>query len=403
MDMTATADVVSTLQQLIRLPSVNPMGRDVAGEPYFEHRVTDYLQRYFEQLGVAWQRQPVAPWRDNILARFDGDESCGADGPVLVWEVHQDTVPADGMSIDPWEPVVRDGRVYGRGSCDVKGGMACMLTAFARLVRTAPPGRPTVILACTVNEENGFTGARELAGSWAAGGCPLVPKLPQGVIVAEPTSLNVVVAHKGVVRWRCHTHGRAAHSSQPESGENAIYRMGHVVTELEEYASTLAQHAADPRLGSPTLIVGTIRGGICVNAVPDLCTIELDRRLLPQEDPLPARQAVIDWLSRRLPVAVSSRLQHDSPFLISHSLSDQSPTRLARQLQQVIRELGPSAELIGVPYGTDAPFFAQLGIPTVVFGPGSIAQAHTADEWVPIDQLQWAVEAFYGSAIGSLV
>ena len=401
--MHVTSDVVSTLQQLIRLPSVNPMGRDVVGAPYFEHQVTDYLQQFFEELGVAWQRQSIAPWRDNIVARVEGDRSGGADIPVLVWEVHQDTVPVDGMTIDPWEPAVQDGRIYGRGSCDVKGGMACMLTAFARLAREQPPGRSTVILACTVNEEDGFTGAREVAGSWADGTCSLVPHMPQGVIVAEPTSLDVVIAHKGVIRWRCHARGRAAHSSQPQSGENAIHHMAHVVTELEKYASTLTHHPADARLGSPTISVGTIHGGSCVNAVPDLCTIELDRRLLPQEHPQQARQAVIDWLANRLPVAVNSRLQHDSPFLISHGLPDQSTTKLAQQLQHVVRALGPAAELIGVPYGTNAPFFAQLGIPAVVFGPGSIAQAHTADEWVPVDQLRTAVEAYYCSATRPVV
>ncbi len=401
--MNYSADVVSILQDLIRLPSVNPMGRDVLGEPYFEHRVTDYLQRSFERLGIPWHRQSIAPWRDNIVACVEGDAVRGNAIPILVWEVHQDTVPVDGMTIDPWVPALREGRVYGRGSCDVKGGMACMLAALARLVRERPAGRPTIILACTVNEENGFTGARQLSELWGAGDCPLLSRLPRGVIVAEPTGLNVVVAHKGVVRWSCHVRGRSAHSSQPQEGDNAIYRAGHVITALEQYAAALMSHSADRQLGVPTINVGTIHGGICVNAVPDLCSLEIDRRLLPEEDPHGAREDVAQWLTERLPSHITDHVDHDAPFLINHGLRDQSATELARRLQRLARNMGSAAELVAVPYGTDAPFFAQLGIPTVVFGPGSIAQAHTADEWVAIDQLERATEIYYRSATGSIV
>lgn len=155
--MSITPDVVALLQQLIRIPSVNPMGRDVHGEPYFEHRLTDFLQQFFQQLEVAWHRQTIAPLRDNIVARVEGSTGDADRAALLVLEVHQDTVPADGMTIDPWQATVRDGRVYGRGACDVKGPMACMLTAFARLVQQRPVDMPTVIMACSVNEEDGFS------------------------------------------------------------------------------------------------------------------------------------------------------------------------------------------------------------------------------------------------------
>ncbi len=391
-------NVVSLLQQLIRLPSVNPMGREVEGPPYLEHRVTDFLQDCFERLGLPWYRQSTAPGRDNIVALWEGESGGNVALPLLVWEVHQDTVPVDGMIIDPWEPVIRDGRLYGRGACDVKGAMACMLSALSRLVRERLPGRASVVLACSVNEESGFSGARDLARSWAAGNAPLITRRPQGLIVAEPTSLRVVVAHKGVVRWRCHTRGRAAHSSAPQHGENAIYRMAHVVRQLQQYAESLRDQPADPLLGCPTINVGTIQGGICVNAVPDRCTIELDRRVLPHEEPEQARQAVIDWLHAHLDLEVQNAVQHEPPYLISGGLPDQSSTDLARQLVAIARQLEPAAELVGVPYGTDAPCFSPLGIPTVVFGPGSIAQAHTADEWIALQQLEMGVEAYYRSA-----
>ena len=220
----------------------------------------------------------------------------------MVFDAHQDTVPVEGMTIDPWNPTIEQGRVFGRGACDVKGAMACMLTAFARLAAERPPDMPTLILACTVNEENGFTGARALAQCWSEGPSPFFAHPPDQVIVAEPTDLHVVVTHKGVMRWRCHAFGRAAHSSNPDQGENAIYHMGHALLQLQRYATELKQGEFDPRLGPPTINVGTIHGGICVNAVPDSCTIEVDRRLLPDEDPATARQHVLDALAQTGPL-----------------------------------------------------------------------------------------------------
>lgn len=392
-------DVVDTLQQLVRLPSVNPMGRLVEGSPYYEHRVTDFLQAYFERLGVAWHRQTVAPLRDNIVARLDSDAPSRAEERVLVFEVHQDTVPAEGMTIDPWEPLLQNGRLYGRGACDDKGPMACMLTAFARLARERPRNRATVILACTVNEEHGFTGAQALSQAWSRGDDPLVPQLPDAMVVAEPTSLDIVVAHKGVVRWRCHSCGRAVHSSRPDQGKNAIYAMASVIGEVERYSRALAETRPHPRLGVPTVNLGTIHGGVCVNMVPDACTIELDRRLLPDEAPKTAQQALIAWLERRLPPEVLSDLRHDAPSLTAYGLAEEGNAAWAERVQRVLDAVGITPRRIGVPYATDAPFFAQLGIPTIILGPGSIEQAHTADEWISVAELHLATEAYYRLAL----
>jgi acetylornithine deacetylase len=393
-------DVVETLRQLIRIPSVNPMGRDVQERPYGEHAVTDYIEQFFRALGVPFQRQHVAPQRDNIMARIDGTAADAARSIVL-FDAHQDTVPVEGMTIDPWNPTIEQGRVFGRGACDVKGAMACMLTAFARLAAERPPDMPTLILACTVNEENGFTGARALTQYWSEGPSPFFAHPPDQVIVAEPTDLHVVVTHKGVMRWRCHALGRAAHSSNPDQGENAIYHMGHVLLQLQHYATELKRGEFDPRLGPPTINVGTIHGGICVNAVPDSCTIEVDRRLVPDEDPAAARQHVLDFLAQRVPCA--DRLRHEEPFLVSCGLSDSRNSELAQRLRQVICDRGHAAQHVGVPYGTNAPCFAATNVPTVVFGPGSIAQAHTADEWIAIDQLHTAVEVYYAVGRGGTV
>jgi len=388
-------DVVETLQGLIRIPSVNPMGREVTGAPFLESALTDHLEQFFRRLAVTCWRQPVAPGRDNLLARLDPPTDSDRRA-MVVFEAHQDTVPVEGMTIEPFEPRIDGGRVYGRGACDVKGALACMLTAFARLADERPSDMPTLILACTVNEEHGFAGAQALAHAWSARRHPMLPRTPDQVIVAEPTGLDVVVTHKGVLRWRCQALGRAAHSSRPTDGDNAIYRMAQTVSELERYAEALQQRAADPRLGPPSLSVGTIHGGICVNTVPDLCTIEIDQRLLPDEPPDAARQQVLDWLAGR--TDDPGRIRHEPPSLVCPGLGDQDNRELADRLSVVAAAQGAPARRVGVPYGTNAPFYAATGAPTVVFGPGSIEQAHTADEWIALDQLHTAVEIY--TAVG---
>ena len=159
-------DLLATLRELIATPSVNPMGRAVDGPEYFEARLTNYLEQLAAKHRLASLRQTVAPQRDNLLIRIDGDPTIEQGGALVLLEAHQDTVPVDGMTIPPFDPQVRDGRVYGRGSCDNKGGLTAMLAAVVRLAEERPRPRPTVMLACTVNEEHGFTGAKALCELW---------------------------------------------------------------------------------------------------------------------------------------------------------------------------------------------------------------------------------------------
>jgi acetylornithine deacetylase/succinyl-diaminopimelate desuccinylase-like protein len=412
-------DVVTLLADLVRIPSVNPMGRNVSGEIYFEHRVTDFLQNLFERLGLAWERHTVAPGRDNIIVRVDGQKLPEKGGRVLMFEAHQDTVPVEGMTIDPFAAQIKDNRLYGRGACDIKGGLAAMIATVARLAAEKPKSRPTVVLACTVNEEHGFTGATHWAATYsgqapkpkrgakgaaaqpAAVQSKLLPRVPDACIVAEPTCLNVVVAHKGAVRWRTHTTGVATHSSQPHLGDNAIYHMARVLQVLELYARdvvpTLGSH---PLVGHPTLSVGLISGGISVNTVPDRATIEIDRRVLPGEDPQAAFDHAIEFINSR--IVTGTPVIHDPPFMFTRGLPDDKNGELADRLGAVVREHAGQAsnagQRIGVPFGTDAPHYAGTGCPTIVFGPGSIDQAHTADEWLDLDQLRTATDVLYNFA-----
>jgi acetylornithine deacetylase/succinyl-diaminopimelate desuccinylase-like protein len=386
-------DAVQTLSELIALPSVNPMGRAVTGPEYFEYRVTDYLENLFRKLQIRYERQSVELKRDNIIARLDGATAPEAGGPLLLFDAHQDTVPVAGMTIEPWTPVVRDGRIFGRGACDIKGGLAAMLSALARLAAERPAGMPTVIFSATVNEEHGFSGALAVAKRWGQPGA-IIPRQPDGAVIAEPTELDVVVAHKGVVRWRLHTRGRAGHSSRPESAQNAIYRMAPVLAAIARYATDvvpgLGQHSL---CGRPSLSVGTIQGGLSVNTVPDRAMIEIDRRLLPGENPATAYRHATDYLSQAVPDA--DWIEHDPPYMQTAGLADRNNGPLAVQLIAAARCVTGGGAAVGVPYGTNAAAYSAAGVPSVVFGPGSIAQAHTADEWLALDQLERASEVYY--------
>jgi acetylornithine deacetylase len=374
------------LSDLVALPSVNPMGRAISGPECFEQRVTAYLEDYFRGLGVPYERQPAAPQRDNIIARWQPPDA----RRTLLFEVHQDTVPTDNMTIDPFAAVIEQGRLYGRGACDVKGGMAAMLAAFARLVRDRPHGSAGVVLACTVDEEHTFTGVTRLVRD----GPPA-----DLAIVAEPTQLKIVNAHKGAVRWHMFTPGRACHSSSPEHGVNAIYRMGRLLVGIEQFAERLRASRIDPRLGPPTLSVGRIDGGTSVNTVPDRCRIELDRRLIPGENALAAPSQLVDFL--RGEAGIDFPFECAPPWMAKDALAGDASQELVRLLGEAIDHVRGRHEVSAVPYGTDASTIAAAGVPSVVFGPGDIARAHTSDEWVPLDEVEQASEILYALACSS--
>ena len=369
------------LRQLVAIPSVNPMGRDLSGPEFLERRLSDFLESFFRRLGVAYKCTEVAPGRANIVARFDA----GSPRTVLL-DAHQDTVPTDGMVIEPFNPVERDGRLYGRGACDVKGGMAAMLAAFERLVAERPAGAANVVMSCTCDEEATMTGVEALVRSWTGSNRPDV------AIVAEPTGLDVVVAHKGVARWVIETTGRACHSSAPENGINAIYRMAKVIAALEEYATELARTIPPhPLCGPATLSVGRIEGGVSVNTVPDRCRIEVDRRVLPGEDARAVIGPMRDFLTRRAGVPFEVLPSEH----VALSLTDGPNAELADRLLAQVKAVAGAHKAVGVPYCTHASRIAAAGVPAVVFGPGRIEQAHTKDEWIEVAQLDLASDVYY--------
>ena len=351
-----------------------------------ESRVTAFLEGELRKLGCEFRRQQVAEGRDNISATYTPPHPAPFS---VLFEAHQDTVPVDGMIVEPFGAKVEGGKLYGRGSCDVKAGVAVMLTAFARLVKEKPAGSAQVTVAFTVDEEHGGSGIQSLMQSGLRA---------DYAIVAEPTLLNIVHAHKGVARWAIETTGRACHSSRPDQGVNAVYRMARLLTAIEEYAQQLQKLPPDPLLGPRTISVGRVLGGVSPNTVPDFCRADVDRRLIPGE--------TYDTATADLDAFLRARPDVDFPFTLARGSAGCLPLGPDLSVELVKRFGATIDSVVGkhtvhpVPFGTDAATVAAVGVPVVVFGPGDIAQAHTKDEWIDLAQLEPAAEILFRFACG---
>lgn len=357
--------VADLLAQLVACPSVNPKGVTPTGPPYGEAGMVDLLAKLLRSWGGQVQIIETAPGRPNILACFPGQNLQRS----LLLDAHTDIVAVDGMIIPPFTPTIRDGKLYGRGACDTKGPMAAMLLGLRRVLDAGQPP-VTVWFAGTCNEELGATGAIALMASGFR---------VDMAIVAEPTSLKIVYTHKGALRAIIETAGVAAHSSTPHLGVNAIYKMLPVIARLEKmtYPNT------HPQLGAPTLSVGTITGGSQVNIVPASCRIEVDRRLLPGE----TREEIM-----RQFVGTDAVTCTVTEFYPPFAESLESP--VMRLVADACRKILGRAEYSTPPYATNAGAYKAAGIPSVIFGPGHAAQAHTKDEFIELALVEQAVDVF---------
>jgi acetylornithine deacetylase len=359
------------LADLVAIPSMNPMGRTRSGPEYSEKNVADFLSAFLKKNGIDVEVYESTPGRPNVMGFVDAGAS-----KTLMLEAHLDTVHADNMAIDPFVPTIRDGRLYGRGSCDTKGSIAAFCSAVMGILKSGRKLNQNVLLLFVSDEEYRFTGAQAAAKRGL--------KATYG-ICGEPTLLSIIHAHKGVTRWRMFTTGVAAHSAYPFLGKNAIYFMAPLIARLEAHASELQRRQPHPLLGTPTLSVGVIEGGQAVNMVPDHCWIEIDRRSLPGE----SREAILDAVSKAakdLPNVVT-----EDPFLSVAGIEIAKDSEVLTVLSGAIRsELG-SVRIEPANYATDAGIYTSHGIPTVVFGPGDIAQAHTKEEFLELDQLEKAL------------
>ncbi len=367
--MAAPSPVVRLLRDLIALPSVNPGFLPAEDPRAGEARVADYLAALGARAGLACDFQDVLPGRRNVLLRYEPPERARQR---IVLAPHLDTVGSIDGSDEIFQPRIAGGRVWGRGACDTKGCVAAMLTALFKTV--AGPRRPQsteIVFAGLVDEEHCQQGSRALAGSGF--------RADLG-IVGEPTRLQVVTAHKGDVWARLETRGKAAHGSRPELGRNAIRAMARAVELLEGEYSDAIRRRSHPLLGHPTINVGTIRGGSQPNIVPESCFISVDRRTLPGETESGVKREIVAFLRQR---GVRAGLV-DVKSVPSPALETDPDLPW---VQTFLRATGRKKS-IGVHYFCDAAILATAGTPCVVFGPGDIAQAHTAREWISVASLE---------------
>ena len=362
--------IVSLLSDLVAIPSMNPMGRGRTGAEYSEQTIADFVRSLLSNHSIDCEMQPVLPGRPNVIGYVDA----GAERTLLL-EAHLDTVHAEAMSIDPFTPVIRDNKLYGRGACDTKGSIAAFLDGTFRALKHTHRLKYNVRLLFVSDEEYRFTGAQHAVKKGLSADFG---------IAGEPTQLRIVRAHKGVTRWKIVTNGIAAHSAYPERGRNAIYAMSRVVGRLERYAAELYAGPRHPLLGAPSMSVGVVEGGQAVNIVPDRCVIEIDRRTLPDE----TLQGVLDPV--RALLADLADWEIKAPHLSVAGMEILETAPITRVLADAIQNVCGSATIESAQYATDAGIYNSVGIPTVVFGPGDIAQAHTAAECIDLGQLEQA-------------
>lgn len=365
------------LAELIALPSVNPAFLP-AGDPRAgEHRVADFLAATAARGGLDVEFHEVSPNRRNLIARFTPS---GRVKKRVVLAPHTDTVGDLGMSDRLFQPEIRNGRLYGRGACDTKGSVASMLMAVLSLaLQGRRPATTEIIFAGLIDEENSQLGSRALVRSGFKADL---------AIVGEPTQLQVVTAHKGDLWLKVTTRGKSAHGAKPHLGKNAIHSMAQIINLIEtDYATTLKKQS-HPLLGQATVNVGSIRGGTQPNIVPDWCEISIDRRTLPGE----TSASVLRGLGKFLVKHGLKATINDSKGAPAPSLETNPRLPL---VQALLASVGQNST-VGVDYFCDAAILAAGGIPSVVFGPGDIAQAHTATEWISVRQLDQAVAQLVG-------
>lgn len=358
--------IETLLRELVRTPSVNPRDGAGPGETAVAEVVRDWLSRH----GVDARLREVLPGRPNVVAVVPG-----RDPRAILLEAHLDTVETDGMTVDPFAGEVRDGRLFGRGSCDTKGSLAAFMVACAELAAGPTPPR-TVVLAGVIDEEHRYRGVLDLVDN--------LPAQVVGAVVGEPTDLVPGIAHKGVVRYTVRTLGRAGHTSRPAEAVNAVSLM----TRLIQHIDTTPPRENHPLLGAATRCVTRIHGGTGPNIVPGRCEIDVDRRTLPGEDPLAVWQTEGDELKALLP----SQVEVDAPFTVDHALDTPADSTIVDGLRCALATHGRSTAVAGMPFCTDASKIARAGIPAVVFGPGSILDAHSADESVALADVRLAAD-----------
>jgi len=362
--------VVRLLRELVALPSVNPAFLPEGDARSGERWVADFIVSMAARSGLDVELTEVLPGRHNVFARLTPPVDRKRSRILLA--PHLDTVGGEGAAL--FQPKLYGGRLSGRGACDTKGSVAAMLTVLMDMARRgARPASTEILFVGLIDEENQQAGSRHLARTGLRADL---------AIVGEPTRCQVVTAHKGDLWLEIETRGKAAHGSRPELGDNAVHRMAKVVDFLETTYARRLHRQSHPLLGHATVSVGSIRGGRQPNIVPDRCTISVDRRTLPGQSASQVKREIASLLRQE---GLEARLV-DLRGAPCDPLETSVDLPSVRSLLSAARQRSPR----GVHYFCDAAVLAGGGIPSVVLGPGDIAQAHTEDEWIRISQLEVA-------------
>ena len=359
---------VQLLRTLVAIDSVNPsLVPGAAGEA----AIAETVARHLRAIGLDVEVQDAAPGRPNVVGVLEGK----ARGRSLMLCGHLDTVGVDGMRA-PFDPVVRDGRLYGRGSQDMKGGIAAMIDA-ARVVAAEGLAAGRLIVAAVVDEEYASIGADALVRRWRA----------DAAVVTEPTDLQIAIGHKGFAWFEIETRGRAAHGSRPKDGRDAIMRMGRVLHELEALDRRLQSQAPDPLMGTASLHAALIEGGRELSSYPDRRSLKLERRTVSGESDAIV-WAELEEIVARLRAADSEFEATVTPLFARPSYGVAVTHELPRALSAALHQGAGGDCFIGMSFWTDAAVLGEAGIPSVLFGPGG-AGLHSTEEYVEIaDVLQ---------------
>ncbi len=370
------------LRDLVAIDSVNPSL--VPGAPG-EADAAACLAASLRDGGLDVTVTEVAPGRPNVVGVLDGAQP----GPTLLLCGHLDTVGVEGMD-DPFTPIEREGRLYGRGAQDMKSGLAACVGA-ARLLAAEGLTKGRVLVAGVVDEEYASLGAEALVRDWRA----------DGAVITEPTDLSVAVAHKGFAWLELQTLGKAAHGSRPDEGRDAIMAMGRVLGVLERFDQELRARPTHPLLGSGSLHASTIAGGTEASMYPAHCRLFMERRTLPGEDGARALHEVEQMLA--VLRQNDARFKAEARLVVERPAYELDPAaELPQQLVVAARARGLEARISGMTYWTDAAILGNAGIPTVIFGPRG-AGLHSPVEYVDlasVDECAYALAALARQFLG---
>jgi acetylornithine deacetylase len=369
---------IALLEDLVAIDSVNPSL--VSGAPG-EAEIARRVAAECTTAGLAVRVDEIAPGRPNVVAVCDGHQP----GPTLMFCGHLDTVGVAGMD-QPFRPIQRDGRLYGRGAQDMKGGVAAMIGAARQIAEQNICARGRLIVAAVVDEEHASIGAEALAEGWRA----------DAAVVTEPTDLDIAVAHKGFEWVRVETLGRAAHGSRPRDGRDAILRMGRVLSRLEALDRRLQSQRPHPLLGTASLHASIINGGRELSSYPERCSLQIERRTLPGE-PIGAGleevRAILDRLRR-----ADEDFVCDASLVFSRVAYELAPSHpLPDMLTRAAQSAGCHPRQVGMSFWSDAAILSAAGVPTVLFGPGG-AGLHSSEEYVRIDDVRACRDALVALA-----